>query len=338
MKDLVMVPLNRLVPSRWQPRQAFDEAKLLELARDIELRGLLNPLLVWVNEDGEYELIAGERRTRALWACYLVRVGAYGSLDEAVGVLAKQSWRSLVGAGAIMPGDGDGVAALVVEGAEATLHEMAIVDNLQRADLNEMEEAQALHDLMETAGYSQRQLAERLSVSQTWISQRLALLRLADDVGAEVAAGTLDAAMGRAVARLEGEVQGAFLKHVRTLGWNSKVAAEAVGEVLKVADPEEWAADNAVGQMMQYVLGERSPAERQMIALKYGAGRYDGRAMWNGGEHTVNQLLRNAGLANMQEGWRRYAMANGRTRNYEDRVTLYDPETDRVEVFVKADE
>ena len=208
--DLVAVPLERIVPSRWQPRLHFDPAALLDLANDIAQHGVLTPPIVWQNEDMEYELIAGERRIRACYALCLRHIRQATSLQDAIERVAKNGFvRDRANYGqqiAAIPSTSSipsTVACREIWGSVAQLHELALVDNLQRADLTAIEEAHAIHDLIQEYGYSQRDLAGRLGKSQTWISQRLNLINLAPAVADLVVAGELDASVARDVARVD---------------------------------------------------------------------------------------------------------------------------------------
>jgi len=241
---LIQVPLDRIVPSRWQPRQFFDPAGLLELANDIATHGILTPPIVWQNEDMEWELIAGERRIRACYALVLCRAGTQ-PLHHWSAKLAQDGFMAYRAAiPSALPKavkiNHTTIAAIPcrqVYGRPDQLHELALVDNLQRADLTALEEAQAIHDLIEEYHYTQRQLADRLGKSQTWISQRLALLNLAPAVAAQVAGGEVDPATARAVARLEPAVQPAVIAHLQKFGIKSKPAANLVEKLITLADP-----------------------------------------------------------------------------------------------------
>lgn len=252
--DLVMVPLDRIVPCRWQPRQRFEAGALLELALDIEQHGVLTPPLVWLNEDMEYELIAGERRIRACYALCLDAAGKINPLEKAVAHVAVHGFGGLARelreniAASTLPAV---MAVATVQcrevwGTGAQLHELALVDNLQRQDLAPLEEARALHDLIQEYGYTQRDLAGRLGKSQTWVSQRLNLLGLTPEVAEKVTSGEVDPATAREIARLEKEVQPAMVAHLQAHGMKSKAAANLVGKVLEMSEPEYFAGPSPV--------------------------------------------------------------------------------------------
>ena len=214
------VPLLTIVPSRWQPRQAFDADQLLELATSIQEHGLLDPILVFYNERGESELVAGERRVRASVALALVAhspswIGANGDeLKKAVQHLAKHGWVQLAddfkaGLATVT------ILARVLEGlADADLHKIALVENLQRESLSPLEEATALQGLQDELGLSQRQLADRIGKSQGWVQQRLAILEVAPTIQDRVNTRVFTSTHVRALTGLPEGVQTAIADRV----------------------------------------------------------------------------------------------------------------------------
>ena len=140
------VDLDSIVPGPMQPRTHFDEASLANLADSIKTHGVVQPLLVR-RRDGGFELIAGERRWRAAKLAGLTRVP----------VVVKD-----------VPDD--------------SLLEIALIENIQREDLNPIEEAQAYKKLIETVGLTQEALASRVGRDRSYITNYLRLLRLPDDL------------------------------------------------------------------------------------------------------------------------------------------------------------
>ena len=141
------IPVDKIQPNRAQPRTNFDEASLEELAESIRYYGVLQPLLVRMLPDDKYELVAGERRLRAAKIAGL----------HTVPVLVRKY----------------------------TLEEMteiALIENVQRENLNPVEEARAYHLLMEKYGLTQEQLSERIGRSRSHIANFLRLLRLPERV------------------------------------------------------------------------------------------------------------------------------------------------------------
>jgi ParB family chromosome partitioning protein len=140
------VDIDSIVPGPMQPRTHFDEAALESLAESIRTHGIVQPLLVR-RRDGGYELIAGERRWRAAKLAGIPRVP----------VVVKE-----------IPDD--------------NLLEIALIENIQRENLNPIEEAQAYKKLIETVGLTQESLASRVGRDRSYITNYLRLLRLPDDV------------------------------------------------------------------------------------------------------------------------------------------------------------
>lgn len=310
---LVDVPLDQFVPCRWQPRQTFDAAALIELANDIEQHGVLTPPLVWRNEDLEYELIAGERRVRACYALYLAGTSKAVELATWIARLAEQGfarWRTDVRQYLLshvkVSGAHNAMATIPcreIWGKPAQLHELALVDNLQRADLSALEEARALQDLITEHQYTQRQLAERLGKSQTWVSQRLNLLGLTPEVAAQVAAGELDSATAREIARLEPTAQAATVAHLQKFGLRSKQAHNLVGKLLDLTDPQALAgtgpAENSPVErrLAQAGLARLDAAGRQTAALQLAAADPKGVLAIPNESHQYRDLIVATGIA-----------------------------------------
>ena len=170
-KSVFSCPLERIVPAKGQPRQHFDEPALEELARSLREVGLLEPLVVrrLPNSGGtpggdRYELIAGERR-----------------------------WRAAQRAGL------RDVLVVVKDVSPTVAFEMAMIENVQREDLNPIELAEAFQRLVKDHGYTQEKLAERIGKDRTTIANALRLLRLPVSVRERVIRGELSEGHARAL-------------------------------------------------------------------------------------------------------------------------------------------
>lgn len=161
------VDLESIVPGPMQPRTHFDEASLESLADSIRTHGIVQPLLVR-RRDGGYELIAGERRWRAAKLAGITRV-----------------------------------PVVVKEVADDNLLEIALIENIQRENLNPIEEAQAYKKLLETVGLTQESLASRVGRDRSYITNYLRLLRLPDDVQQLVKEGRLSTGHARTLLALD---------------------------------------------------------------------------------------------------------------------------------------
>lgn len=165
------IPLERLRANRFQPRREFDEAAIGELAASIRENGLLQPLVVRRIESG-YELVAGERRLRAL----------------------RELGR-------------ERAPALLRDLSDEAMLVLALVENLQRENLNPIEEAGAFQQLIDGFGFTQKQVADRLGRDRSTISNTLRLLALPRSVRELVETGALTAGHARAVLSLESEAE-----------------------------------------------------------------------------------------------------------------------------------
>lgn len=165
---LVQVDPNAIVPNPRQPRTNFDADDLAELVHSVREFGVLQPVVVRKNGDGDYELIMGERRTRAA---------------REAGLTA--------------------IPAVVRETADEDLLRDALLENLHRSELNPLEEASAYQQLLEDFGITQEELATRIGRSRPQISNTIRLLKLPVPVQQRVAAGVLTAGHARAILSLE---------------------------------------------------------------------------------------------------------------------------------------
>lgn len=170
VEGITEVAVSALKPNPNQPRKHFDETALGELADSIREKGVLQPILVEPAEDGSYVIIAGERRYRA----------ALQAGIERVPVIPRSF-------------------------TPAEKLEIALIENLQREDLNPIEEARAYQSLMETAQATQDELARRLGKNRSTVANSLRLLRLPVAVQEAVAEGRLSPGHARAVLAVESE-------------------------------------------------------------------------------------------------------------------------------------
>ena len=198
--------LSQLAPGRYQPRTRMDEGSLYELAESIKAQGVMQPILVRPIEGNRYEIIAGERRSRA---------AKLAGLDE-IPVLVK---------------------AVPDEAAAA----MALIENIQREDLNPLEEAQGLKRLTDDFGLTHEEAAQAVGRSRSAASNLLRLLNLTEPVQQLLMAGDIDMGHARALLGLQGAQQ--ILS-----------ATEIVSRKLSVRDAEKLVARNGVSQGLQATL------------------------------------------------------------------------------------
>lgn len=189
----VEVPVESIRPNPYQPRKTFDKEKLKELSESIKKHGIIQPLIV--RKKGlNYELVAGERRLRAA-------------------KLAKLQT----------------VPVLVREYDEKQMRELSLVENIQRHDLNPLEEAKAIQELMKQCSYTQAQAAERLGRSRAAVANLLRMLNLPEELQAMIADEKVTAGQMRPLSALTDREQ--QLKIGRALaenGWSARTVEEVV--------------------------------------------------------------------------------------------------------------
>lgn len=166
------IPLKQIIPNTYQPRRQFDDVQLNELAQSIQVNGLLQPIIVRLNDDQRYEIIAGERRFRAV---------------------ELLNWEK--------------IPAIVRDYSNQESAALALIENLQREDLNPIEEAQAYQQLEQMEQLPQKDLARKLGKSQSYVANKLRLLKLAQPVQQAIITGTISQRHGRALLNLSAKQQ-----------------------------------------------------------------------------------------------------------------------------------
>jgi len=167
-EQIVKIPIEKIKPNRYQPRNEFKRENLDELANSIKEKGLLQPLIISPGIiSGEYELIAGERRLRA---------AKLAGLNE--------------------------VPAIIRTVNEQERLQISLIENLQREDLNPIEEAKAFKRLIEEFGLTQEELARRLGKSRALIANTLRLLNLPQEIREAVISGTISSGHARTLVGL----------------------------------------------------------------------------------------------------------------------------------------
>ncbi len=197
------IPVDEIIPNPFQVRRNFDQQALEELAQSVKEHGLIQPLIVTHDEEsGKYQLIAGERR-----------------------------WHAAKIAGLRT------VPAIVKEVSPRQMLEIALVENIQRADLNPLEEAEAYHFLIEEFGLTQEEVAKRVGKSRTAVANTVRLLRLPPEVKAALAEGLISEGHARALLALPTpELQIKALEKVIKQGLNVRQTEELVK---KLQEPQE---------------------------------------------------------------------------------------------------
>ena len=165
-----LLPIYKVEPNASQPRQDFDEEELEALSESIQVHGVIQPLTVRELPSGYYQIIAGERRWRA---------ARMAGLSE--------------------------IPAVVIEADDKKAMELALIENLQRQDLNAMEEALGYQSLMQDYGLTQEEAASRVGKSRSAVANALRLLNLPEPIAQMIREGKLTAGHARAVLKLKAE-------------------------------------------------------------------------------------------------------------------------------------
>lgn len=231
------IPLRKIEPNLAQPRRDFDEAALQDLENSIRQHGVLAPITVRLGNNGYYQIVAGERR-----------------------------WRAARRAGL------EHIPAMVIEADDQTMMELALIENLQREDLNPLEEAEGFRALIETFGMTQEKVSERVGRSRSAVANSLRLLTLSDDIRAMVAEGKLSSGHARAVLSIQDEEKRMAAAAVMTETGMSVRQAEAYAKKLNLPKkkkeeqpPKEFQADYyaELSRKLESTLGRRVTIEQK---------------------------------------------------------------------------
>ena len=219
----LQVPIRMIRPNPDQPRRSFEPAALQELAESIREHGILQPLLVRERPEG-YELVAGERRLRAAQLAGL----------EKVPVVVHER---------------------LITGADERL-QLSLIENLQRVDLNPVEEARAVRRLLDEFGLTQEAVAERLGKGRVSVANAVRLLALPEAALSAVEGGLISAAHGRALLGL------------RSVAQQLALLDRIVREQWSVRQTEEWVRMNQAGEPPPRAIRARKGVSAQTLALE----------------------------------------------------------------------
>jgi len=214
-------PVSEINPNPTQPRKHFEEAALLELSASIKEKGVIEPLIVR-RSPGGYELIAGERRWRA---------SRMAGLTE--------------------------VPVVVVEASDEESLELAIIENIQRQDLNAMEEAESYRSLM-SFGLTQEEVAKKVGKERATVANYLRLLNLPHEVREEIVKGSISMGHARALLSIEG--------HAR----QTELCRQIITKCLSVREAESLAAGEKKGKPVKGAKGAdavKSPVEDELRTI-----------------------------------------------------------------------
>ena len=207
---LAMIAIDQISPNPYQPRKTFNDASIEELARSVKEHGIIQPLVVTKTGDNKYRLIAGERRFRAAQKAGL----------ETVPVVVKETMT-----------DGD-------------VLQVALIENIQREDLNPIEEAYAYHQLHEEFQLTQEEISKRVGKERSTVANCLRLLKLPDSVKKLLAAGQLSMGHARAIlavdsARKQEQLAERVVKRNLNVRQTEMLAAETANKGAEKAEQPE---------------------------------------------------------------------------------------------------
>lgn len=239
--SVVKIPLAKIAPNPSQPRRFFEPDAIAALADSIRRYGIIQPLTVRPLADGKYELIAGERRLRA--------ASLLGMTD---------------------------VPCVLLEASEEESAALAIIENLQRENLNMFEQASAISSLIRIYSLTQDEIAARLSVSQSFVANKLRLLRYLPDEREMILGASLTERHARALLRLSGDDRLTALR-------------EVVSRRLNVAETEAYV------ESLLRPAADQSPAPAPRLASPRGPVLRDVRLFVNSVNHALD-IMRQSGI------------------------------------------
>jgi len=232
------VEIDALKPGKYQPRSRMDETTLRELAASIKVQGVMQPILTRSLEDGSYEIIAGERR-----------------------------WRAARLAGL------DSVPVLVRKVADQSVLAMALIENIQRENLNPLEEAVGIQRLVDEFKMTHMAAADAVGRSRSAVSNLLRLLKLPRTVQDMLMAGRIDMGHARALLALNGAQQVAASNKIAAEGLSVREAEKLVQDMLNPVSRNVKAAVSRDVLQLQEEISQQLGTDIQIRAGKKGAGK-----------------------------------------------------------------
>jgi ParB family chromosome partitioning protein len=197
-EEFIEIDIDLIEPNHLQPRTRFDEAQLDELANSIKLNGLIQPILTRRLSGARYQIVAGERRWRAAQRAGIQRI-----------------------------------PAIVREIPDEKMLELALIENIQRQELNAIEEAYAYKRLIETLGLTQEAVAQRVGRDRTFITNYLRLLRLPEDIQQMVEESVISMGHARALLGIDDiEIQRKIARNIVERGLSVRETEKAVKQTV----------------------------------------------------------------------------------------------------------
>lgn len=218
--EVVQIPIVNIIPNRYQPRTVFNDARIDELALTIRTHGMIQPIIVRMYEENQYEIIAGERRFRAV---------------------TKLGWET--------------IPAIVRSMNDTETASVALIENLQREELSAIEEAIAYQKLLDLHNLTQEALAQRLGKGQSTVANKLRLLKLPERVKEALLDKSITERHARALIPLKKEEsQLKILQDILDLHLNVKQTEERVAKALQPSNPKPKQKRKAVSRDMRIAM------------------------------------------------------------------------------------
>ncbi|SES41104.1 nucleoid occlusion protein [Psychrobacillus sp. OK032] len=242
LEEVVNIAIEKIIPNRYQPRTVFDEAKIEELARTIHTHGVIQPIVIRKMDDEKYEIIAGERRFRAM---------------------SKLQWTE--------------VPAIIRNLSDKETASIALIENLQREELTAIEEAVAYQKLLKLHELTQEALAQRLGKGQSTVANKLRLLKLPEEVQEAIMKKELSERHARALMQIkEKEMQLQLMNMTMENHWNVKQLEQKVDEIInpplkedkKAAKPKRKAVSKDVRIALNTIKQSLSMVTKSGINIK----------------------------------------------------------------------
>ncbi|TDQ37341.1 ParB/RepB/Spo0J family partition protein [Thiopseudomonas denitrificans] len=227
------IALDLIQPGKYQPRKDMDPSSLEELAQSIKVQGIMQPIVLRTVAAGKYEIIAGERRWRA------ARLAGLDRID-----------------------------AIVREVPDEAAIAMALIENIQREDLNPVEEAVALHRLQQEYELTQQEVADAVGKSRATVANLLRLLALPEEVKTLVAHGDIEMGHARAILGLPAEQQAEAARHVAAEGMTVRQTEAHVRAVQQPKSEPQVKPEDPDIRRLEQKLAERLGA---MVRIRHGA-------------------------------------------------------------------
>jgi ParB family chromosome partitioning protein len=244
-EEMVEIDIDLIEPNNFQPRTNFNEERLEELAQSIRSNGIIQPILVRRIDNGKCQMVAGERRWRAAQRAGLQKV-----------------------------------PCIIKEIPEDKMLELALIENIQRQELNAIEEAQAYKRLIETLGLTQEMVAQRVGRDRTFITNYLRLLRLPEDIQQLVEAEKLSMGHARALLGVDDpNIQRKLAKNILDKGLSVRQTERTIKKIIGGAEASAsisaYIKEDANLKSAEDKLRRRLSSKVHIVAQKSGRGKIE---------------------------------------------------------------